>query len=161
VGRFDDGIDGDAIDTEGVEQAERGVDDSSLRRFSAAGAPSSRRIISDYGHFYTIVILVDRVKIQPVGLLGETQLDGESRCLIRDSDREHVMTVKPDRLASLGTFLVGAFVSVLPGPPGRRAAISPADSVFARYYRAIGSLDQLLAVSTRQMWGTYVEGKLV
>ena len=41
------------------------------------------------------------------------------------------------------------------------AQAPPADSVFARYYRAIGGLDRLLAVSTRRMWGTYVEGSLV
>src|SRR2546425_168247 len=39
-------------------------------------------------------------------------------------------------------------------------AVPPADSVFTHYYRAIGGLDQLLAVSTRQMWGTYTEGPL-
>jgi hypothetical protein len=36
-----------------------------------------------------------------------------------------------------------------------------ADSVFARYYRAIGGIDCVLAVSSRQMWGTYTEGRLI
>jgi hypothetical protein len=40
-------------------------------------------------------------------------------------------------------------------------ARSAADSVFEKYYRAIGGLDRLLGVSSRQMHGTYTEGTLL
>lgn len=36
-----------------------------------------------------------------------------------------------------------------------------ADAVFGHYYRAIGGLDRLEGVVTRQMWGTYTEGAMV
>lgn len=55
---------------------------------------------------------------------------------------------------------------VLPACASPRAAapIAPVqaavDSVFTRYYRAIGGLDRVLAVTSRRMWGTYVEGAL-
>jgi hypothetical protein len=48
--------------------------------------------------------------------------------------------------------------------PEAAASIAPlqaaVDSVFAQYYRAIGGLDRVLAVTSRRMWGTYVEGAL-
>ena len=40
-------------------------------------------------------------------------------------------------------------------------SLPSADSVLARYYRAIGGLDRLLGVATRRMWGTYTEGAMV
>jgi len=39
-------------------------------------------------------------------------------------------------------------------------ALPPVDSVFAHYYRAIGGLNKLNEVKTRQMWGTYTEGPM-
>ena len=72
---------------------------------------------------------------------------------------------RPCRRARPGGLLFAALLQCCAQAPsvvsGVAGALPPVDSVFASYYRAIGGLNQLQAVSTRRMWGTYTEGSFI